>query len=134
VKPQKRLISGESADNRSNERSLPIDLVRDGRARPLPAALQSEIPILRHQLNVLRRNRPSEWPSATSIDCCLSGSIASPPEVLEALKILKPETVLRWHRTGFRRWKARSGGGRPKHVVVFGEQHRRHLPSRYQKA
>ena len=33
-----------------------------------------------------------------------------------ALKIVKPETVLRWHRAGFRaywRWKARSRGGRP---------------------
>ena len=38
------------------------------------------------------------------------------PDVLEALKIVKPETVLRWHRAGFRfywRWKARSRGGRP---------------------
>jgi hypothetical protein len=39
------------------------------------------------------------------------------PKVLDALKILKPETVLRWHRAGFRaywRWKSRSCGGRPK--------------------
>jgi hypothetical protein len=39
------------------------------------------------------------------------------PKVLDALKILKPETVLRWHRAGFRvywRWKSGSCGGRPK--------------------
>jgi hypothetical protein len=33
---------------------------------------------------------------------------------LEALKILKPETVIRWHRAGFRaywRWKSRPRGG-----------------------
>jgi hypothetical protein len=39
------------------------------------------------------------------------------PEVLDALKILKPETVIRWHRSGFRaywRWKSRSHGGRPR--------------------
>jgi transposase InsO family protein len=33
------------------------------------------------------------------------------------LVIVKPETVVRWHRTGFRaywRWKSRSRGGRPK--------------------
>ena len=33
------------------------------------------------------------------------------------LKILKPETVIRWHRAGFRaywRWKSRPRGGRPK--------------------
>jgi hypothetical protein len=38
------------------------------------------------------------------------------PNILEALKIVKPEAVLRWHRAGFRaywRWKARSRGGRP---------------------
>jgi hypothetical protein len=39
------------------------------------------------------------------------------PAVLDALKIFKPETVIRWHRAGFRaywRWKSRSGGGRPR--------------------
>jgi hypothetical protein len=38
------------------------------------------------------------------------------PQVLDALKILKPETVIRWHRTGFRaywRWRSRPHGGRP---------------------
>src|ERR1700755_2384186 len=35
---------------------------------------------------------------------------------LDALKIVKPETVIRWHRAGFRaywRWKSRPRGGRP---------------------
>ena len=39
------------------------------------------------------------------------------PGVLDALKILKPQTVIRWHRAGFRaywRWKSRPRGGRPK--------------------
>jgi hypothetical protein len=39
------------------------------------------------------------------------------PSVLDALKILKPETVIRWHRAGFRaywRWKSRPRAGRPK--------------------
>jgi hypothetical protein len=39
------------------------------------------------------------------------------PRVLDALKILKPQTVIRWHRAGFRaywRWKSRPHGGRPK--------------------
>jgi transposase InsO family protein len=38
------------------------------------------------------------------------------PNVLDALKILKPETVIRWHRMGFRsywRWKSSRGSGRP---------------------
>jgi len=25
-------------------------------------------------------------------------------EVLDAVKILKPETIVRWHRAGFRAW------------------------------
>jgi transposase InsO family protein len=39
------------------------------------------------------------------------------PRVLDALKILQPETVIRWHRAGFRsywRWKSRPLGGRPR--------------------
>jgi hypothetical protein len=39
------------------------------------------------------------------------------PGVLDTLKILKPQTVIRWHRAGFRaywRWKSRLRGGRPK--------------------
>jgi hypothetical protein len=39
------------------------------------------------------------------------------PEVLDAAKILKPETVIRWHRAGFRArwpWKSRPRGGRPR--------------------
>jgi hypothetical protein len=36
--------------------------------------------------------------------------------ILEVLTIIRPETVVRWHRTGFRgywRWKSRPIGGRP---------------------
>jgi hypothetical protein len=39
------------------------------------------------------------------------------PGVLDALKIHKPESVIRWHRAGFRaywRWKSKPRGGRPK--------------------
>ena len=39
------------------------------------------------------------------------------PAVLNAVTIIQPETVIRWHRAGFRlywRWKSRSRGGRPK--------------------
>jgi len=38
------------------------------------------------------------------------------PKVLSALAIVRPETVIRWHRTGCRlywRWKSKSRGGRP---------------------
>ena len=39
------------------------------------------------------------------------------PDVLSALAIVRPETVIRWHRAGFRlywRWRSRPRGGRPK--------------------
>src|SRR4029450_9259983 len=39
------------------------------------------------------------------------------PSVLNAVTIVQPETVIRWHRTGlppYWRWKSRSGSGRPK--------------------
>src|SRR5262249_20526475 len=38
------------------------------------------------------------------------------PSVLGAITIIRPETLVRWHRAGFRRywrWKSRSLGGRP---------------------
>ncbi len=38
------------------------------------------------------------------------------PSVLRAITIIRPETLVRWHRAGFRRywrWKSRSFGGRP---------------------
>jgi hypothetical protein len=37
------------------------------------------------------------------------------PSVLKAIAIIRPETLVRWHRAGFRRywrWKSRSLGGR----------------------
>jgi hypothetical protein len=71
------------------------------------ASLQAEILTLRHQLNVLRRKSPQRL-TFTSIDRLV---------VLDALKIVRPETVIRWHGTGFRaywHWKSRPRGGRPK--------------------
>src|SRR6202162_4562499 len=38
------------------------------------------------------------------------------PSILKALTIIQPDTLVRWHRAGFRcywRWKSRSRGGRP---------------------
>jgi hypothetical protein len=81
------------------------------------AALQAEILILRHQLIVLRRKSPKRL-SLNNIDRLMFvGLYRLAPELLDTLKILKPETVIRWHRAGFRaywRRKSRSHGGRPK--------------------
>jgi hypothetical protein len=38
------------------------------------------------------------------------------PTILNAIAIIKPETIIKWHRAGFRsywRWKSRRRGGRP---------------------
>src|ERR1700722_18345046 len=78
------------------------------------ASLQAEILRLRHQLNVLRRKSPQRL-GFTSIDrLVFAGLYRLAPGVLDALKIVKPETVIRWHRAGFRaywRWKSRRRSG-----------------------
>jgi hypothetical protein len=81
------------------------------------AALQAEILVLRHQLNVLRRRSPKRVAVSNVDRLVLVGLYRLAPKVLDALKILQPETVVRWHRAGFRtywRWKSRPHAGRPK--------------------
>src|SRR6201998_1279751 len=81
------------------------------------ASLQIEILTLRHQVNVLRRKSPQRL-TFTSIDrLVFAGLYRLAPGVLATLKIVRPETVIRWHRAGFRaywRWKSRPRSGRPK--------------------
>ena len=80
------------------------------------AALETEILVLRHQLNILRRKCPKRV-ALSSIDrLLLVGLYRLAPGVLGALKIIRPKTLIRWHRAGFRaywRWKSRPLGGRP---------------------
>jgi transposase InsO family protein len=79
--------------------------------------LEAEIVILRHQLNVLRRRMPSR-PRLTLIDRLIFIWLYRlRPSVLSAVVIVQPETVVRWHREGFRlywRWKSRARVGRPR--------------------
>jgi len=81
------------------------------------ARLEAEIVLLRHQLSVLRQRVPSK-PRLTMADRLLFVWLYRLfPSVLNAVTIVQPETIIRWHRTGFRlywRWKSRSRGGRPK--------------------
>src|SRR5665213_1213421 len=75
------------------------------------ARLEAEILVLRHQLNVLRRAAPMR-PRFTSIDRLIFVWFYRLfPSVADALTIIQPDTVVRWHRAGFRlywRWKSRS--------------------------
>src|SRR5215211_1783196 len=74
------------------------------------ASLQAEILTLRHQLNLLQRKSPQRL-TFTKVDrLVFAGLYRLAPGVLEALKIVRPETVIRWHRAGFRaywRWKSK---------------------------
>jgi hypothetical protein len=79
-------------------------------------SLAAEVLALRHQLNMLHRTSPKR-PVFSNLDrlifVCLY-RIA--PHILDALRIVEPTTVLRWHRASFRlfwRWKSRRRAGRP---------------------
>src|SRR6516162_6577241 len=78
--------------------------------------LEAENAVLRHQLMVLRRRlrgrvqltNQDRWLFIQLYRWC--------PSILSVLTIIRPETLVRWHRAGFRcywRWKSRSSGGRP---------------------
>ena len=63
--------------------------------------------MLRHQLNVLRR-KSAKRPTFGNVDRLIfAGLFGLAPNVLSALAIVRPETVIRWHLAGFRwywRW------------------------------
>jgi hypothetical protein len=64
------------------------------------AQLEAEIVVLRHQLNVLRRRVPSK-PKLSIVDRLLLVWLHRLfPSVLNAITIVQPETIIRWHRIG----------------------------------
>ena len=81
------------------------------------ASLEVEIVALRHQLNVLRRKSPKRLAFNTFDRLIFANFYRIAPRITNALAIVEPATVIRWHRTGFRlfwRWKSRARDGRPK--------------------
>src|SRR5215469_13816806 len=78
--------------------------------------LEADNAVLRHQLIVLMR-RPRGRVQLTNQDRWFFIQIYRLfPATLRVLTIIRPETLVRWHRTGFRghwRWKSRHRGGRP---------------------
>ena len=87
-----------------------IDLLRSR------ATLEAEILMLRQQINVLQRANPKRLRFA-SIDRLILGGICRLfPKMYDTLAIVGPDTVIRWHRAGFRlywRWRSRRRCGRP---------------------
>src|ERR1019366_6808224 len=81
------------------------------------AKLEAENLVLRQQINVLRRRAPKR-PHFNNTDRFLFvGLYHWFPSVLGAIAIVRPETIIRWHRAGFRaywRWRSRNHVGKPK--------------------
>ena len=80
------------------------------------ASLEAEILILRHQLNIQRRHLPKRLTFSAMDRLIFVGLYRLVPSTLKVLTLVKPETVVRWHRAGFRsywRWKSRPRSGRP---------------------
>jgi putative transposase len=81
------------------------------------AALLSEILALRHQLLVLQRSHGSHRLKLSGPDRILWVWLSRLwADWRSALLIVKPETVIAWHRKGFHlywRWKSRNRDGRP---------------------
>jgi hypothetical protein len=78
------------------------------------AALEAEILTLRQQINVLRRTAPKKQ-TFNSIDRLIFVCLYR-LGVRDALAIVKPDTIVRWHRAGFRLYWCRKStrrGGRP---------------------
>ena len=90
--------------------SLVVDLFRSR------AALEAEVLVLRQQITVLRRGKPIRLPFMAADRLVLGWVCRLFPNARDALAIVPPETVVRWHRAGFRsywRWKSRGWPGRP---------------------
>ena len=84
--------------------------------RSSQARREAEILYLRQQLIVLKRSAPAR-PRLKATDrlifVCLYWLF---PSLIDASIVFQPETLLRWHRCGFRlfwRWKSRQRVGRP---------------------
>jgi hypothetical protein len=78
--------------------------------------LAAENIALRHQVLVLKRKHRGRI-RLRGLDRVILGWLSQMrPAVTDAIVIVKPDTLVRWHRFGFKafwRWKSGSVGGRP---------------------
>src|ERR1700674_4143821 len=78
--------------------------------------LEAENAVLRHQLIVVRRMLKGRARLTNHDRWFFVQLYRWFPAILRVLTIVRPETLVRWHRAGFRRywrWKSRRRGGRP---------------------
>ena len=84
------------------------------------ARLESENIVLRHQIGVLRRQTRRRLVLSGLDRLIFVWLYRIWPEILTAISIIRPETVVRWQRAGFHgywRWRSRAKWGRPKAPV-----------------
>ncbi len=75
--------------------------------------LEAEILVLRHQLNVLQQRAPRRLLLRRADRAVFIWLYRCCPRILDAVTIVRPETIVRWHRMGFAaywRWKSRPCG------------------------
>jgi putative transposase len=78
------------------------------------ASLELEVIALRHQLGVLKRQRPGRAKLLYADRLLWIWLYRIWPQAINAMVLVKPTTVLQWHRRGFRFvWRYRSGARRP---------------------
>ena len=80
------------------------------------ARLEAENLFLRHQLNVVLRKVPARVRLQNTDRLLLVWLYRLFPSLLNAVRIIKPATLIAWHRRGFRlywRWKSRAIGRPP---------------------
>src|SRR6202171_873908 len=77
------------------------------------ASLELELVALRHQVTVLRRQRRGQLRLCSTDRLLWVWLYRVWPQVLNAMVLVKPATVVQWHRKGFRlywRWRSRRPG------------------------
>ena len=62
--------------------------------------LEAEILLLRHQLNILRRKVPRRMRLTTADRLAFVWLHRLCPAAVDAVTIVRPETLIRWHRAG----------------------------------
>src|SRR5256884_5834241 len=78
--------------------------------------LEAENAALRHELIVLQRQVRGRVQFTNSDRLFFLQLYRWFPSIVKAMTTIRPETLVRWHRAGFRRywrWKSRNLGGRP---------------------
>src|SRR6266436_379647 len=79
--------------------------------------VEAENLFLRHQLNIALRQAPPRLRLRGSDRALLVWMTRLWPSLIGAAQVVQPETILRWHRAGWKafwRWKSRKRAGRPK--------------------